>query len=67
MLFHLHVHENLDTCLDVLQNGKGVRLTQSIALLCQYVFIVGVDLSHHILLGQSYRFNTYLVIRSDLH
>jgi len=51
MLLHFHVHQDLDARLDILKNGEWIRLMQSIALICQYVFVVGVD----------------LVVGSDLH
>lgn len=65
MLLHFHVHQDLDARLDILKNGEWIRLMQSIALICQYVFVVGVDLTNNHDINQV--LDTYLVVGSDLH
>ena len=44
LLLHLHVHENLNACFDVLQDREGGSFTQTVPLLRQYLLIVRIYL-----------------------
>ena len=45
MILHLHVHQDLDAGLDVLENGEGTRVSKSLTLFLEHVLIVGIDLN----------------------
>ena len=44
MFFHLHVHQDLNACLNVLENGERIGVPKAVSLLLQHLFIVSVNL-----------------------
>jgi len=59
LFFHLHVHQDFNARLYVLEDCEWVCLTQSLALFRQYILIISVNLNK--------RFQSQLLAASSIH